>query len=82
MYKWDIPESYSNKNIGEYQYDIVDYLPFIRTTPIKLTKLPIIKFNASLSFINKYDYLPNNNSIPIISNRLKVFFEKNLPKIA
>ncbi|CDL81465.1 hypothetical protein [Xenorhabdus szentirmaii] len=51
MYKWDIPESYSNKNIGEYQYDTVDYLP-------------------------------NNNSIPIISNRLKVFFEKNLPKIA
>lgn len=77
MYRWDIPERYANKNIGEYQYDTANYLSFINGVSLKQdgSVSPVIKYDVNDKFLEKYDCIPNSSGIPIVNKRLKEFLE-------
>ncbi|WP_288846686.1 DUF1629 domain-containing protein [uncultured Citrobacter sp.] len=77
MYKWNIPEQYANKHIGEYQFNSIDFFVFLEGVSVKIknTPPPIIHYDMSNEVLIKYDCLPNNSLIPVINSRLKKFLE-------
>ncbi|MIF51082.1 hypothetical protein EL09_15305 [Salmonella enterica subsp. enterica] len=77
MYRWDIPKKYANKNIGEYQYDKVNYLSFTNGESFKQNKFvrPVIKYDVNDNFLEKYDCIPNSSRIPVVNKKMKEFLE-------
>jgi len=68
-YLWEIPDSYPASLIGDYDRSVSpDRFLLRKGEPVSIELgVPVIKFAASLSVLNKYACLPNSSMLPLVS---------------
>jgi hypothetical protein len=79
IYLWKTPDNYLNRDVGEYDRDLSPdrFLLYDgrELSAQEFGSVPIVEFEIPKKRLLKSDCLPNNSSIPLVNNRVKLILE-------
>jgi hypothetical protein len=83
IYLWTMPEDYLDCDIGVYNRDLSPdrFLLYDgrELSAQEFSPVPIVEFEVPKNRLLKFDCLPNNSSIPLVNNRVKLILENLAP---